>query len=98
MLMTRDAFAKQLAAAGARAGLDRRLCHPHALRHGAGHALANSGRVNEYQLRAVMGHRDPRSCPGRKLKLEHIDRTRGSLREPCECLRLVNPLIVGNPA
>jgi type 1 fimbriae regulatory protein FimB/type 1 fimbriae regulatory protein FimE len=61
MQMTRDAFAKQLAAAGARAGLDRRLCHPHALRHAAGHALANSGRVNEYQLQAVMGHRDPRS-------------------------------------
>jgi type 1 fimbriae regulatory protein FimE len=59
--MTRDAFAKILAAAGARAGIDRRLCHPHALRHAAGHALANSGRVNEYQLQAVMGHKDPRS-------------------------------------
>lgn len=46
-------------------GLDRRLCHPYALRHAAGHALrhalANSGRVNEYQLQAVMGHKDPRS-------------------------------------
>jgi type 1 fimbriae regulatory protein FimB len=59
--MTRDAFAKLLAAAGARAGLDRRFCHPHALRHAAGHALANSGRVSEYQLQAVMGHKDPRS-------------------------------------
>jgi type 1 fimbriae regulatory protein FimE len=59
--LTRDAFAKMLVAAADRAGLDRRLCHPHALRHGAGHALANSGRVNEYQLQAVMGHRDPRS-------------------------------------
>jgi type 1 fimbriae regulatory protein FimB len=59
--LTRDAFAKMLVAAGARAGINRRLCHPHALRHGAGHALANSGRVNEYQLQAVMGHRDPRS-------------------------------------
>jgi type 1 fimbriae regulatory protein FimB len=59
--MTRDAFAKLLAAAGARARLDRRLCHPHALRHAAGHALANSGRVSEYQLQAVMGHKDPRS-------------------------------------
>jgi type 1 fimbriae regulatory protein FimB/type 1 fimbriae regulatory protein FimE len=59
--LTRDAFAKLLAAVGARAGLDRRLCHPHALRHAAGLALANSGRVNEYQLQAVMGHKDPRS-------------------------------------
>jgi type 1 fimbriae regulatory protein FimB len=59
--MTRDAFAKLLAAAGARASLDRRLCHPHALRHAAGHALANSGRVSEDQLQAVMGHKDPRS-------------------------------------
>jgi integrase len=59
--LTRDAFAKMLAAAGARAGLDRRLCHPHALRHGAGHALANSGRVNEYQLQAVISHKDARS-------------------------------------
>jgi integrase len=59
--LTRDAFAKVMAAAGARAGLDRRLCHPHALRHAAGHALANSGRVNEYQLQAVMGHKDARS-------------------------------------
>jgi integrase len=59
--LTRDAFAKMFAAAGERARIDRRLCHPHALRHAAGHALANSGRVNEYQLQAVMGHRDPRS-------------------------------------
>jgi integrase len=59
--LTRDAFARMLVAAGARAGIDRRLCHPHSLRHGAGHALANSGRVNEYQLQAVMGHRDSRS-------------------------------------
>jgi integrase len=59
--LTRDAFAKILATAGDRAGLDRRLCHPHALRHAAGHALANSGKVNAYQLQAVMGHRDARS-------------------------------------
>ena len=59
--MSRDAFAKILSTAGARAGLDRRLCHPHALRHAAGHALANSGRVNAYQLQAVLGHRDGRS-------------------------------------
>jgi integrase len=59
--LSRDAFAKQLAAIGERAGIDRRLCHPHALRHAAGHALANSGKVNEYQLKAVMGHRDARS-------------------------------------
>jgi site-specific recombinase XerD len=59
--LTRDAFAKMLAAVGERAGLDRRVCHPHALRHAAGHAFANSGRVNEYQWQAVMGHRDPRS-------------------------------------
>jgi integrase len=59
--LTRDAFAKMFAAVGERAGIDRRLCHPHALRHGAGHALANSGRVNAYQLQAIMGHRDARS-------------------------------------
>jgi integrase len=59
--LTRDAFAKQLAAIGKRAGIDRRLCHPHALRHAAGHAMANGGKVNEYQLQAVMGHRDARS-------------------------------------
>jgi len=59
--MSRDAFAKMLTSAGARAGLDRRLCHPHALRHAAGHALANSGRVNAYQLQAVLGHKDGRS-------------------------------------
>jgi integrase len=41
--------------------LDRALCHPHALRHAAGHALANSGRVNAYQLQAIMGHKDARS-------------------------------------
>jgi type 1 fimbriae regulatory protein FimB len=59
--MTRDAFAKLVAAAGALAGLERRLCHPHALRRALGHALANSGVVNEHQLQAVMGHKDPRS-------------------------------------
>jgi type 1 fimbriae regulatory protein FimB len=59
--MTRDGFAKLLASIGARAGIDRTLCHPHALRHAAGHALANSGRVNAYQLQAVMDHRDARS-------------------------------------
>jgi integrase len=58
--LTRDGFAKMFAVVGERAGLDRRLCHPHALRHAAGHALANSGRVNAYQLQAIMGHRDPR--------------------------------------
>jgi type 1 fimbriae regulatory protein FimB/type 1 fimbriae regulatory protein FimE len=59
--LSRDAFAKILATAGQRAGIDRRLCHPHALRHAAGHVLANSGKVNAYQLQAVMGHRDARS-------------------------------------
>jgi len=59
--LSRDAFAKLLATAGARAGIDRRLCHPHALRHAAGHVLANSGRVNAYQLQAVLGHKDARS-------------------------------------
>jgi integrase len=59
--LSRDAFAKILATAGERAGIDRRLCHPHALRHAAGHFLANSGKVNAYQLQAVMGHKDARS-------------------------------------
>ncbi len=59
--LSRDAFAKALAAAGERAGIDRRLCHPHALRHAAGHHLANSGKVNAYQLQALLGHRDARS-------------------------------------
>jgi len=59
--MSRDAFAKMLATVGERAGIDRRLCHPHALRHAAGHALANSGRVNAFQLQAVLGHKDARS-------------------------------------
>jgi integrase len=59
--LSRDAFAKILATAGERAGLDRRLCHPHALRHAAGHVLANSGRVNAFQLQAVLGHKDQRS-------------------------------------
>ncbi|MDR3484629.1 MAG: site-specific integrase [Bradyrhizobium sp.] len=59
--MSRDAFAKLLAAAGERAGIDRRLCHPHALRHAAGHVLASSGKVNAYQLQAIMGHKDSRS-------------------------------------
>jgi hypothetical protein len=27
----------------------------------AGHALANSGKVNAYQLQAIMGHKDGRS-------------------------------------
>jgi integrase len=58
---SRDGFAKLLARAGERAGIDRRLCHPHALRHAAGHALANGGKVNAYQLQAVMGHKDARS-------------------------------------
>jgi integrase len=34
--LTRDAFAKILRAAADPAGLDCRLCHPHALRHAAG--------------------------------------------------------------
>jgi integrase len=59
--LSRDAFAKLLATAGERAGIDRRLCHPHALRHAAGHALANSGKVNAYQLQAVLRHKDARS-------------------------------------
>lgn len=59
--LSRDAFAKILATAGERAEIDRRLCHPHALRHAAGHTLANSGRVNAFQLQAVLGHKDPRS-------------------------------------
>jgi integrase len=59
--LSRDGFAKLLAAAGERAGIDRRLCHPHALRHAVGHALANSGRVNAFQLQAVLGHKDARS-------------------------------------
>jgi integrase len=59
--LSRDAFAKLLATAGERAGIDRRLCHPHALRHAAGHVLANSGKVNAFQLQAVLGHRDARS-------------------------------------
>jgi integrase len=59
--LSRDAFAKMLATAGDGAGIDRRLCHPHALRHAAGHALANSGRVNAFQLQAVLGHKDARS-------------------------------------
>jgi integrase len=59
--LTRDAFAKMLATAGESAGIDRRLCHPHALRHAAGHFLANSGKVNAYQLQAVLGHKDARS-------------------------------------
>jgi integrase len=54
---SRDGSAKLLARAGERAGIDRRLCHPHALRHAAGHALANGGKVNAYQLQAVMGTR-----------------------------------------
>jgi integrase len=59
--LSRDAFAKILATAGERAGVDRRLCHPHALRHAAGHVLANGGKVNAYQLQAIMGHKDSRS-------------------------------------
>jgi integrase/recombinase XerD len=59
--LTRDGFAKKFASVGERAGLDRRLCHPHALRHAARHPRANSGRVNEYRLQSIMGHRDPRS-------------------------------------
>jgi len=59
--LTRGAFAKLLAAAADRAGLGSRLCHPPALRHAAGHALANSGRVNEYQLESIMEQKDPRS-------------------------------------
>ena len=60
--LSRDAFAKLLAAAGERAGIDRRLCHPHALRHSAGHVLANSGKVNAFQLQAILGHKDARSA------------------------------------
>jgi site-specific recombinase XerD len=58
--LTRDAFAKLFATIRGRAGLDRRLCDPHALRQAASHALASSGRVNGYQLQAIIGHRDPR--------------------------------------
>jgi integrase len=59
--LSRDAFAKLVATAGERAGIDRRLCHPQALRHSAGHVLANSGKVNAFQLQAVLGHRNARS-------------------------------------
>jgi integrase len=59
--LSRDAFAKILATAGERAGIDRRLCHPHALRHASGHFLANSGKVNAFQLQSILGHRDARS-------------------------------------
>ena len=59
--LSRDAFAKALATAGQSAGIDRRLCHPHELRHASGHFLANSGRVNAYQLQAELGHKDARS-------------------------------------
>jgi integrase len=59
--LSRDAFAKVVATAGERAGIDRRLCHPHALRHSAGHHLANSGKVNAFQLQAILGHKDARS-------------------------------------
>lgn len=59
--LSRDAVAKAIATAGERAGIDRRLCHPHALRHAAGHHLANSGKVNAFQLQAVLGHKDARS-------------------------------------
>lgn len=59
--LSRDAFAKLLATAGDRAGIDRRLCHPHALRHASGHFLANSGKVNAFQLQAILGHKDARS-------------------------------------
>jgi integrase len=52
---------KVLTTAGKRAGLDNRLCHPHALRHAAGHALANKQTINAHQLQAVMGHKDARS-------------------------------------
>jgi type 1 fimbriae regulatory protein FimB/type 1 fimbriae regulatory protein FimE len=59
--LTRDAFAKQLAAIGKRAGIDRKQCYPHALRHAAGHALANGRRVNAFQIQAILGHKDARS-------------------------------------
>ena len=51
--LTCDGFAKMLAAVGERAGIDRRLCYPRALRHAAGYASANCARVNEYQLQSI---------------------------------------------
>ena len=35
--------------------------HAHMLRHSAGYALANGGRVNAFQLQAALGHKDARS-------------------------------------
>lgn len=56
--LSADGFAKVLATAGERAGVDRRLCHPHALRHACGHVLADQGRITTRQLQEVMGHRN----------------------------------------
>jgi site-specific recombinase XerD len=56
--LTPDGFSKLLASAGKRAGIDRRLCHPHALRHACGHVLADQGRVTSRQIQEILGHRN----------------------------------------
>ena len=52
---TRNGFAKLLAAAADRAGIEN--VHPHALRHACGHALAMKGRDTKL-IQDYLGHRN----------------------------------------
>jgi integrase len=52
---TRDGFAKLLKAAADKAGVEN--AHPHALRHGCGHALAMKGRDTRL-IQDYLGHRN----------------------------------------
>jgi integrase len=46
---------QQIQAAGNRAGVDPRKCHPHAFRHGCGRKWARIGTINE--VSAMLGHK-----------------------------------------
>jgi site-specific recombinase XerD len=54
--ITRQYFNDLMLAAAHRAGLDPRLCHPHAVRHGLGRRWATMTN-NPFELQALLGHR-----------------------------------------
>jgi site-specific recombinase XerD len=53
---TREAIRKMMALAGEKAGLPAELCHPHALRHGAGHFQAAAG-IDTRRIQDWLGHK-----------------------------------------
>jgi type 1 fimbriae regulatory protein FimB/type 1 fimbriae regulatory protein FimE len=53
--LSRNGFGKIVRRAGQAAGIEPALCHPHALRHATGYALANRG-VDTRSLQSYLGH------------------------------------------